>query len=455
MTSIESPDLESPEFEKPKEYQRPFEVMEKRTTNFEVALATVGKEAVNEDALLVTESEAVVFDGMGGERGGEVAARLARDNFLSAYETVSQHAPSLSPSERQNLWQKVLEGNSLIRRENLFPSVKEELNEAADPDQRARGQARRDQARAQYTADLAEAQAAMANLPEKVKLEAIVYFKTMQELSGAIYRQTQANPEFVGMGTTFTGLKIITLPDGRRFGIFAGVGDSEAWLYRKKTNTVEPAVKSDNALDTAVARGEIRPEDVPKLPAWFYRRLRFVGTTQALGASDQPIEPHLRVYELEAGDRFLLNTDGLSDNDPAANFKKELQKRQKEPWKKVAQKMIKQSFRGISSKKEEVDTTVKGADDITVVVGEIGPPPREETTKWNLLVNEELIAAGLSDLIAEEIRAKLKAVEQSLAQEAMTEVKRTGDTSPEAITASLRNRVRAKIQEWNPGQKAA
>ena len=72
----------------PEIYERPISIEAHETPSLEIAMTTIGKREPNEDAVLFDNQEqlAVVFDGVGGAAAGDLASRLARDNFSFAYQ---------------------------------------------------------------------------------------------------------------------------------------------------------------------------------------------------------------------------------------------------------------------------------------------------------------------------------------------------------------------------------
>ena len=113
-----------------------------------------------------------------------------------------------------------------------------------------------------------------------------------------IHRASLEEPEYRGMGTT--AVTLYFSPDGRV--LIGWVGDSRAYLVRAG---VLEALTQDHALVAEWLRmGVLTPEQAASHP----RRSEL---TRAIGIQEN-IEAELRVIEIEAEDRFLLCSDGLS-----------------------------------------------------------------------------------------------------------------------------------------------
>jgi PPM family protein phosphatase len=114
----------------------------------------------------------------------------------------------------------------------------------------------------------------------------------------AIFTTSQNNPECAGMGTT---LVVCLFYDN--FVSVAHIGDSR--LYRLRGDALEQVTRDHSLLQEQLDSGLITPEEA-KLSQ--NRNL----VTKALGI-DPAVEPELHVHEAEAGDLYLLCSDGLND----------------------------------------------------------------------------------------------------------------------------------------------
>jgi len=119
----------------------------------------------------------------------------------------------------------------------------------------------------------------------------------------AIHSRAEQNPQLEGMGTTLVGL----VTEGRRVVVF-NVGDSRC--YRLRGDKLEQITVDHSLVEEQVRMGRITPEEALRSP------LRNV-ITRALG-TQASVEPDLFELEAEAGDIFLLCTDGLTGELPDA-----------------------------------------------------------------------------------------------------------------------------------------
>jgi protein phosphatase len=119
----------------------------------------------------------------------------------------------------------------------------------------------------------------------------------------AIHFRSEHNPQLEGMGTTLVGL----LTEGRRVLVF-NVGDSRC--YRLRNHKLEQISRDHSLVEEQVRMGRITPDEALRSP------LRNV-ITRALG-TQKSVEPDLFELETEAGDIFLLCSDGLTGELPDA-----------------------------------------------------------------------------------------------------------------------------------------
>jgi serine/threonine protein phosphatase PrpC len=104
-------------------------------------------------------------------------------------------------------------------------------------------------------------------------------------------------PQYQGMGTTFTGLA--WLED--RLAL-VHVGDSRAYRYRD--GELVQLTRDHTYVQTLVDSGQITPEEAAVHP----RRNLIMRAIDGVHA----VEPDLSISDLQAGDRYLLCSDGLS-----------------------------------------------------------------------------------------------------------------------------------------------
>ena len=112
-----------------------------------------------------------------------------------------------------------------------------------------------------------------------------------------VYKESISNPDFFGMGTTFTACYIIS--DTAHI---IHVGDSRAYLLRD--NDLELITSDHTFVGEMYRRGEITYDDAFDHPQRNY-------LTNVLGVSDA-IKPDYHDLKTNKGDRLLLCTDGLN-----------------------------------------------------------------------------------------------------------------------------------------------
>lgn len=114
----------------------------------------------------------------------------------------------------------------------------------------------------------------------------------------AIHKAARADPELQGMGTTVTALRVHD--DGA---LIAHVGDSRA--YRWRDDSLDQITKDQSWVQEQVDAGVLPPERARSHP------LSSV-LTGALGIEDRELDVQLHQLAIEAGDTFLLCSDGLT-----------------------------------------------------------------------------------------------------------------------------------------------
>ena len=105
------------------------------------------------------------------------------------------------------------------------------------------------------------------------------------------------HPEQDGMGTTLTALMF----DGGSMGLIH-VGDSRG--YRLRGGELAQITEDDTFVQSLVKEGKLQPEDVSSHPQKSLILKAYTG---------RPVEPYLELLPVQAGDRFMLCSDGLSD----------------------------------------------------------------------------------------------------------------------------------------------
>lgn len=121
----------------------------------------------------------------------------------------------------------------------------------------------------------------------------------MKEADAAILREAGKRPELEGMGTTLTLGYVV----GRHLFVLH-VGDSRAYLHHDGALT--QITQDHTVVAEMIRRGQLRPEEAAT------HRLRHV-ITNVLGGGAPGIRAEAHIVEIEAGDRLLLCSDGLTE----------------------------------------------------------------------------------------------------------------------------------------------
>jgi serine/threonine protein phosphatase PrpC len=117
----------------------------------------------------------------------------------------------------------------------------------------------------------------------------------------AIHSRAESDFHLNGMGTTLVGL----VTEGRRVLVF-NVGDSRCYRLRKRK--LEQISRDHSLVEEQVRMGRMTPDEAQRSP------LRNV-ITRALGTQPS-VEPDIFELKAEAGDIFLLCSDGLTGEVP-------------------------------------------------------------------------------------------------------------------------------------------
>lgn len=116
-----------------------------------------------------------------------------------------------------------------------------------------------------------------------------------------IHSRAQRDPQLHGMGTTLVGL----VTEGRRVLVF-NVGDSRC--YRMRNSALVQISQDHSLVEEQVRMGRITHAEALRSP---HRNV----ITRALG-TETSVEPDLFELKAEAGDLFLLCSDGLTNELP-------------------------------------------------------------------------------------------------------------------------------------------
>jgi len=137
--------------------------------------------------------------------------------------------------------------------------------------------------------------------------------EAVQEANQAVFERGHAEPSLHGMGTTLIVAALVTTDDGERLAV-ANVGDSRA--YRLHRGELDQLTVDHSVAEELVARGELSESEAAVHP---HRHI----LTRALGVGP---DVEVDVFEIgpEQGDRFLLCSDGLSNEVPPHEMRRVL-----------------------------------------------------------------------------------------------------------------------------------
>jgi serine/threonine protein phosphatase PrpC len=127
---------------------------------------------------------------------------------------------------------------------------------------------------------------------------AVAMKEATRRAAAAIYSEAQQQPERMGMGTTLTAIFF----HGDQVSI-CHVGDSRAYLYRD--GQARQLTEDHSWIQEQIRAGLLKPEDA------LVSRFRNI-ITRSVGF-EPGVEPDLQTLPVEAGDCFLLCSDGLSN----------------------------------------------------------------------------------------------------------------------------------------------
>lgn len=130
---------------------------------------------------------------------------------------------------------------------------------------------------------------------EQISLELL---KAIQNANKKIYDLSQDHPPYRGMGTTLCCLYF-----KENTAIYAHVGDSRIYLYRKKK--LKQLTDDHSLINELIAAGHMEIDEPFPLP---YKNI----ITKAIGPRVK-VEPEIATIPVKKGDLFILCSDGLSD----------------------------------------------------------------------------------------------------------------------------------------------
>lgn len=123
--------------------------------------------------------------------------------------------------------------------------------------------------------------------------------RAVKDADAQVTEQAAADPLLKGMGTTIT----MAFHLGTQV-CLVHAGDSRAYLYRD--NVLKQMTEDHTLVAELVRKGSVREQDVAAHP------LRHV-ITNVVGGPDAGVRVEARAFDVQAGDRLVLCSDGLSE----------------------------------------------------------------------------------------------------------------------------------------------
>ena len=167
------------------------------------------------------------------------------------------------------------------------------------------------------------------------------------EANTAVWRESLANEDLRGMGTTLTAVALVGGGDGKDVLALANVGDSRAYVF---SDGQMVQVTDDHSL----AEERMRHGEMTEAEAAVHPQRHIL--TRALGVSSE-VETDMWELHLRSGDRILLCSDGLS-NEVDPNEMSQVLGAVSDPD-EAAQRLV------------DVANANGGADNITVVIVDV------------------------------------------------------------------------------------
>ena len=124
-----------------------------------------------------------------------------------------------------------------------------------------------------------------------------IYSSTISSIDAIIAAFADENPELAGMGTTLSALFL-------RGNAVAALHVGDSRIYRLRGNSLEQLSTDHTVIQELLTQGTITEADTATHPQ------RSVLTQVLMG--DGRNEPSLSIFEVKAGDRFILCSDGLN-----------------------------------------------------------------------------------------------------------------------------------------------
>lgn len=379
----------------------------------------------NEDAFAIMEREklVVVADGVGGRAAGEIASHFVAYELPHELAAAATAVEKLPGRELQKEWRDLIRGNILITEEEA---------------------AKKPALAAKFQGQLRDLQEYFKDMkaPREVQEMAIAMRRAMQATSEAVRELADSDPKLKDMASTVVAAKLVRGSDGRIFAVLGSVGDSMIRI-RRKNGAIEAPLPSDSGMDHALARGMINEEAAnPKniKRGTFEWKLQFQAVIQALGGKSEVV-PRVTITEVRPGDRLLLASDGLEDNDLDRDYERTLgEEAPGGDMTALAERMRTRAEDGIARKEG------KGDDDFTAVIVEAKIPEAEEVElaeKDIEFIREEPVDESLLQNVSKE--TDIGAFYRALEGLNLTELRKLKEKLGEKHGARAETRKRAHL----------
>ncbi|WP_083759868.1 Stp1/IreP family PP2C-type Ser/Thr phosphatase [Rubrobacter xylanophilus] len=178
--------------------------------------------------------------------------------------------------------------------------------------------------------------------------------EALEEANRRIRAAARGDERFAGMGTTVVAVRF-GQRDGRPVAEVAHVGDSRAYLMRG--SSLRPVTEDHSLVAELVRSGDLSRAEAAEHPQ---RNL----ITRALGA-EETVNVDTAVLPVEAGDRVVLCSDGLSDMVPEKRISEILDRHREDP-ETPARRLLQAALEA------------GGTDNVTVVVVDVRERREEE-----------------------------------------------------------------------------
>lgn len=245
------------------------------------------KKEKNEDAFVVGDKYASVFDGMGGPYGGDIASNLAKDSFRALMETLDPPETVEAAKGQVESVVRQIQDRIVEKKDDFFQSAFQEYKDGGGRN---------------------------------------LFFQFLTNL-----RNKERN--ILSMGTTGVVTRFIKAGDTLH-AIVGSVGDSRGYIVRKDFNNIlegvtldhsdmgrkrskERAWKLQNAFDDVN-----RITDLPEPMRHIFNRRHILSRSfgsfsimgRALKTNHEKFNPRIYDVEMVEGDALVLTSDGIHDN---------------------------------------------------------------------------------------------------------------------------------------------